>query len=77
MKARTLLQPRQRGAGIFADALCITAIFVALTRSHTFKSWRFSLNSTPGGWTRCWRWPTLHIDDPIFVGAHHLSRFVS
>ena len=77
MKTKTLLGHINAALGSFAIAIGISAIFVGLTMlvSHV----RFSdilVAFAPGAMDAMLALAlTLHID-PIFVGAHHLSRFV-
>ena len=77
MRTSTLLAPPQRGLGSFAIAIAISAIFVALVAWTT--NVRFAdviVAYAPGAMDAMLALAlTLHID-PIFVGAHHLSRFV-
>src|ERR1700729_3760504 len=77
MKAKTLLGHVNAALGSFAVAIVISAIFVAVIAitSHV----RFAdivVAFGPGAMDAMLALAlTLHID-PIFVGAHHLSRFV-
>jgi membrane AbrB-like protein len=77
MKMKTLLGHINAALGSFAIAIGISAIFVGITMlvSHV----RFSdilVAFAPGAMDAMLALAlTLHID-PIFVGAHHLSRFV-
>jgi membrane AbrB-like protein len=77
MKARTLLSHVNAALGSFAVAVLITAVFVAVTALTTHV--RFGdiiVAFAPGAMDAMLALAlTLHID-PIFVGAHHLSRFV-
>ncbi len=77
MKARTLLSHVHAAFGSFAIAIVISAVFVAVIALGT--SVRFSdaiVAFAPGAMDAMLALAlTLHID-PIFVGAHHLSRFV-
>jgi hypothetical protein len=77
MKARTLLSHVNAALGSFAVAIAISAIFVAVIALTTHV--RFSdviVAFAPGAMDAMLALAlTLHID-PIFVGAHHLSRFV-
>jgi hypothetical protein len=77
MKVSTLLSHVNAGLGSFAVAIVISAIFVAVIALTTHV--RFSdviVAFAPGAMDAMLALAlTLHID-PIFVGAHHLSRFV-
>lgn len=77
MKISTLLSHVNAGLGSFAVAIAISAIFVAAVALTTHV--RFSdiiVAFAPGAMDAMLALAlTLHID-PIFVGAHHLSRFV-
>ena len=77
MKIKTLLSHVNAGLGSFAVAIVISAIFVAVIALTT--NVRFSdvvVAFAPGAMDAMLALAlTLHID-PIFVGAHHLSRFV-
>ncbi len=77
MKTRVLLGHINAALGSFAIAIAISAIFVAVIVSTTDV--RFSdlvVAFAPGAMDAMLALAlTLHID-PIFVGAHHLSRFV-
>jgi membrane AbrB-like protein len=77
MKASTLLSHVNAGLGSFAVAIIISAIFVAVIALTTHV--RFAdviVAFAPGAMDAMLALAlTLHID-PIFVGAHHLSRFV-
>jgi membrane AbrB-like protein len=77
MKARTLLSHVNAALGSFAVAIAISAVFVALIALTTHV--RFAdviVAFAPGAMDAMLALAlTLHID-PIFVGAHHLSRFV-
>ena len=77
MKTSTLLSHVNAGLGSFAIAIMISAIFVAVIAATTHV--RFSdivVAFAPGAMDAMLALAlTLHID-PIFVGAHHLSRFV-
>ena len=77
MKARTLLSHVNAALGSFAVAIVITAIFVALTLLTTkVRLDDILVAFAPGAMDAMLALAlTLHID-PIFVGAHHLSRFV-
>ena len=77
MKAKTLLSHVNAALGSFAVAIVISAIFVAVIALTTHV--RFAdvmVAFAPGAMDAMLALAlTLHID-PIFVGAHHLSRFV-
>jgi hypothetical protein len=77
MKARVLLGHINAALGSFAIPIIISGIFVALIALTTHV--RFSdvvVAFAPGAMDAMLALAlTLHID-PIFVGAHHLSRFV-
>jgi membrane AbrB-like protein len=77
MKTSTLLSHVNAGLGSFAVAIAISAVFVAAVVLTTHV--RFSdviVAFAPGAMDAMLALAlTLHID-PIFVGAHHLSRFV-
>ena len=77
MKTRVLLSHVNAALGSFAVAVAISAIFVAVIALTTPV--RFSdivVAFAPGAMDATLALAlTLHID-PIFVGAHHLSRFV-
>src|ERR1039458_9147578 len=77
MKTRGLLSHVNAALGSFAVAVAISAIFVAVIALTTPV--RFSdivVAFAPGAMDAMLALAlTLHID-PIFVGAHHLSRFV-
>jgi membrane AbrB-like protein len=77
MKVKVLLGHINAALGSFAIAICISAVFVALIVLSTEV--RFSdavVAFAPGAMDAMLALAlTLHID-PIFVGAHHLSRFV-
>jgi membrane AbrB-like protein len=77
MKLKTLLSHVNAALGSFAIAILISAIFVAVIVLTTAV--RFSdvvVAFAPGAMDAMLALAlTLHID-PIFVGAHHLSRFV-
>jgi membrane AbrB-like protein len=77
MKTKTLLGHINAALGSFAIAIGISAIFVGITMLLT--NVRFSdilVAFAPGAMDAMLALAlTLHID-PIFVGAHHLSRFV-
>src|SRR6267154_4462286 len=77
MRAKTLLAHVNAGLGSFAIAIVISAIFVAVVLLTTHV--RFAdivVAFAPGAMDAMLALAlTLHID-PIFVGAHHLSRFV-
>jgi uncharacterized protein len=77
MKIRTLLSHVNAALGSFAVAIVISAVFVtviALTTHVRFGD--IVVAFAPGAMDAMLALAlTLHID-PIFVGAHHLSRFV-
>jgi uncharacterized protein len=77
MTPKTLLSHVNAALGSFAVAIAISAVFVALIVVTTQV--RFSdvtVAFAPGAMDAMLALAlTLHID-PIFVGAHHLSRFV-
>ena len=77
MKTRTLLSHVSAALGSFAIAIAISAVFVAVIALTTPV--RFAdviVAFAPGAMDAMLALAlTLHID-PIFVGAHHLSRFV-
>jgi membrane AbrB-like protein len=77
MKAKTLLGHVNAALGSFAIAILISAVFVAVIVLTTHV--RFAdiiVAFAPGAMDAMLALAlTLHID-PIFVGAHHLSRFV-
>jgi uncharacterized protein len=77
MKAKTLLGHVNAALGSFAIAILISGIFVAVIVLTTHV--RFAdviVAFAPGAMDAMLALAlTLHID-PIFVGAHHLSRFV-
>jgi uncharacterized protein len=77
MRAKTLLTHVNAGLGSFAIAIGISAVFVTILVLTTHV--RFAdivVAFAPGAMDAMLALAlTLHID-PIFVGAHHLSRFV-
>jgi membrane AbrB-like protein len=77
MKTKTLLSHVNAALGSFAIAIAISAVFVAVIALTTHV--RFAdiiVAFAPGAMDAMLALAlTLHID-PIFVGAHHLSRFV-
>src|SRR5882757_9041840 len=77
MRIKTLLTHVNAGLGSFAIAVVISAIFVTILVLTTHV--RFAdivVAFAPGAMDAMLALAlTLHID-PIFVGAHHLSRFV-
>ena len=77
MKVKTLLSHVNAALGSFVVALLISAVFVAVIAFTTHV--RFSdtvVAFAPGAMDAMLALAlTLHID-PVFVGAHHLSRFV-
>ena len=77
MNTTTLLRHLAAGLGSFAVASLITAVFVALVALTTHVRFADVLVAyAPGAMDAMLALAlTLHID-PIFVGAHHLSRFI-
>src|ERR1700730_17198792 len=77
MEARTLFSHLKAALGSFAIAIAISAIFVAVIALTTAVRFADVLVAfAPGAMDAMLALAlTLHID-PIFVGAHHLSRFV-
>src|SRR5450631_2512223 len=77
MKARTLLSHVNAALGSFAVAIVISGIFVAVIVLTTHvRTADIIVAFAPGAMDAMLALAlTLHID-PIFVGAHHLSRFV-
>jgi membrane AbrB-like protein len=77
MKPRTLLSHVNAALGSFAVAIIISAIFVAVIVLTTqVRVADVVVAFAPGAMDAMLALAlTLHID-PIFVGAHHLSRFV-
>jgi membrane AbrB-like protein len=77
MKTRTLLGHVNAGLGSFAIAIAISAIFVAIIVLTTHvRIADIIVAFAPGAMDAMLALAlTLHID-PIFVGAHHLSRFL-
>ena len=77
MKASTMLGHFNASLGSFAVAIVISAIFVAIIALTTNVRFADVLVAfAPGAMDAMLALAlTLHID-PIFVGAHHLSRFV-
>ena len=77
MKTKTLLSHVNAALGSFAVAIIISGVFVAVIVMTTHV--RFAdvvVAFAPGAMDAMLALAlTLHID-PIFVGAHHLSRFV-
>ncbi|MGJ4940373.1 AbrB family transcriptional regulator [Bradyrhizobium sp. HKCCYLS1011] len=77
MRVKTLVGHLHAGLGSFAVAVLISAVFVVVIVLSTHV--RFSdtiVAFAPGAMDAMMALAlTLHID-PIFVGAHHLSRFV-
>jgi membrane AbrB-like protein len=77
MRPKTLLSHINAALGSFAVAIAISAVFVAVIALTTHV--RFAdviVAFAPGAMDAMLALAlTLHID-PIFVGAHHLSRFV-
>ena len=77
MKAKTLLSHVNAALGSFAVAIVISAVFVAVIALTTeVRTADIIVAFAPGAMDAMLALAlTLHID-PIFVGAHHLSRFV-
>jgi membrane AbrB-like protein len=77
MKTSTLLSHVNAGLGSFVVAILISAVFVAVVALTTQVRFADILVAfAPGAMDAMLALAlTLHID-PIFVGAHHLSRFV-
>jgi membrane AbrB-like protein len=77
MKAKTLLSHVNAALGSFAVAIVISGIFVAVVALSTHvRVADVIVAFAPGAMDAMLALAlTLHID-PIFVGAHHLSRFV-
>src|SRR5271170_7105864 len=77
MRMSTLLRHLTAGLGSFAIAIVITAVFVLLVAWTTHVRFADILVAyAPGAMDAMLALAlTLHID-PIFVGAHHLSRFI-
>ena len=77
MKPSTFLHHLSAGLGSFAIAIAISAVFVTIVAMTTHV--RFSdvlVAYAPGAMDAMLALAlTLHID-PIFVGAHHLARFI-
>jgi uncharacterized protein len=77
MKTKTLLSHVNAALGSFAIAIIISAVFVAVIALTTHvRIADVIVAFAPGAMDAMLALAlTLHID-PIFVGAHHLSRFV-
>jgi len=77
MRTSTLLRHLAAGLGSFAIAILISAVFVTLVAWTTNVRFADVLVAyAPGAMDAMLALAlTLHID-PIFVGAHHLSRFI-
>jgi uncharacterized protein len=77
MKTKTLLSHVNAALGSFAIAIAISAVFVAVIALTTHVRYADIIVAfAPGAMDAMLALAlTLHID-PIFVGAHHLSRFV-
>jgi membrane AbrB-like protein len=77
MRMKTLLGHLNAALGSFAIAIGISAVFVGITMLATEVRFADALVAfAPGAMDAMLALAlTLHID-PIFVGAHHLSRFV-
>jgi hypothetical protein len=77
MKGRTLLGHVNAALGSFAVAILISSVFVAVIALTTpVRTADVIVAFAPGAMDAMLALAlTLHID-PIFVGAHHLSRFL-
>ena len=77
MQVKTLLSHVHAALGSFAIAIVISAVFVAVIALTTnVRVADIIVAFAPGAMDAMLALAlTLHID-PIFVGAHHLSRFV-
>jgi membrane AbrB-like protein len=77
MRPKTLLSHVNAALGSFAIAIAITAVFVTVIAFTTHVKFSDVIVAfAPGAMDAMLALAlTLHID-PIFVGAHHLSRFV-
>jgi membrane AbrB-like protein len=77
MKTRVMLSHVNAALGSFAIAIVISAVFVAVIALTTHVHYADIIVAfAPGAMDAMLALAlTLHID-PIFVGAHHLSRFV-
>jgi membrane AbrB-like protein len=77
MKPKTLLSHVNAALGSFAVAIAISAVFVTVIAFTTHVKFSDVIVAfAPGAMDAMLALAlTLHID-PIFVGAHHLSRFV-
>jgi membrane AbrB-like protein len=77
VRPKTLLSHLNAAMGSFAIAIAISAVFVALIAFTTHvRAADIIVAFAPGAMDAMLALAlTLHID-PIFVGAHHLSRFV-
>ena len=77
MQAKTLLSHVHAALGSFAIAIIISAVFVTVIALTTnVRVADIIVAFAPGAMDAMLALAlTLHID-PIFVGAHHLSRFV-
>ncbi|WP_298258831.1 AbrB family transcriptional regulator [Bradyrhizobium sp.] len=77
MKPGTFLHHLTAGLGSFAIAIAISAVFVTIIATTTHVRFADVLVAyAPGAMDAMLALAlTLHID-PIFVGAHHLSRFI-
>jgi uncharacterized protein len=77
MKGSTFLHHLTAGLGSFAIAIAISAVFVTIVAMTTHVRFADVLVAyAPGAMDAMLALAlTLHID-PIFVGAHHLSRFI-
>jgi uncharacterized membrane protein AbrB (regulator of aidB expression) len=77
MKSKTLFSHLNAGIGSFVIAIVITSAFVAVIALTTpVRLADLLVAYAPGAMDAMLALAlTLHID-PIFVGAHHLSRFI-
>ena len=75
MKVSTMLGHINASLGSFAVAIVISAIFVAIIAATTNVRFADVVVAFAPGAMDAMLALALHID-PIFVGAHHLSRFV-
>ncbi|WP_156928294.1 AbrB family transcriptional regulator [Bradyrhizobium sp. th.b2] len=75
MKTSTLLSHVNAGLGSFAIAILISAVFVAVIGFTTHVRLSDVVVAFAPGAMDAMLALALHID-PIFVGAHHLSRFL-
>ena len=77
MKVKTLLGHINAALGSFAIAILISSVFVAIIALTTHvRPGNLIVAFAPGAMNAMLALAlTLHID-PIFVGAHHISRFI-